>query len=113
NEAADNLEVSTGVINNTLDGERLTKLLDAFENSLKSFGELADTLNKTSAEMKLPESSKAIRDAANSITENRGNAAETFKKLNKTLESIGIFFDNVSDDPSSLIRGREQRKILK
>lgn len=113
NEAADNLEVSTGVINNTLDGERLTKLLDAFENSLKSFGDLADALNKTSAEMKLPESTKAIRDAANSITENRSNAATTFRKLNNALDSIRIFFDNVSDDPSSLIRGKEQRKILK
>ena len=112
NEAADNLEVSTAVINNTLDGERLTKLLDALENSLKSFGELADSLNKTSSEMKLPESTKAIRDAANSITENRSNAAETFQKLNNTLDAIRIFFDNISDDPSSIIRGKESGKIL-
>ena len=62
--------------------------------------------------MKLPESSKAIRDAANSITENRGNAAETFRKLNSTLESIRIFFDTISGDPASIIRGRKPEKIL-
>ena len=112
NEAADNLEESTSTINNTLDGDRLTKLLDSIENSLKSFRELSDALNKTSAEMKLPESAKAFRDAADSVTENRGNAAETFRKINSTLDSIRIFFDTISSDPASLVRGREPKKIL-
>lgn len=112
NDAADHLEVATGIINSTLDGERLTKLLDAFENSLKSFSELSDAINKTSVEMKLPESTKAIRDAANSITESRNSVQETFQKLNSTLDSIRIFFEYISDDPSSIIRGTEKRKIL-
>lgn len=113
NEAAANLESSTGAINQAVNEEKLINLLDELDRNLKAFHNLTTTLDKTSQEMKLPESTLALRNAANSITECQSDLSDTINKFNRTLESVRIFFDYLGHDPSAVIKGKKQKTILK
>ena len=113
NEAAENLESSTGVINQAINEERIVNLFEELDKSLKAIQQLSTTLNNTSVDMKLPESSQSLRDAAESVVETQKDLSTTLIKLNRTIESIRIFFDYISQDPSAVIRGKKQKSVLK
>ena len=113
NEAAENLEASTGVINQAVNEERIVNLFDELDKNLKSLNQLTTTFNQTAVEMKLPESTQALRSAADSVIESQKDISETLLKLNRTAEAIRIFFDYISKDPSAVIKGKEQKSILK
>ncbi|MBQ7395485.1 MAG: MCE family protein [Lentisphaeria bacterium] len=112
NEAAENLESSTATINQAINEERIATMLDDVEKNLKSLNKLTSTLNRTSAEMKLPESSRALRNAADSISESQKDLTTTLEKLNRTLDSMKLFFDYIEKDPSSIIRGKKPEKSI-
>lgn len=112
NEAAENLESSTGAINQAVNEEKLINLLDDMDKSLKSFYLLTATLNQTSKDMKLPESTRALRNAADSVVESQKDLSETVLKFNRAIESIRIFFDYIGRDPSAIIKGKKQKNIL-
>ena len=113
NEAAENLESSTGVINQAVNEERIVNLFEELDKNLKAIHQLTTTFNQTSVEMKLPESTEALRDAAGSIVESQQDISATLTKLNRTIESVRIFFDYISKDPSAVIKGKKQKSVLK
>ena len=113
NEAAANLESSTGAINQAVNEEKLINLLDELDRNLKSLNSLTTNLDKTSKAMKLPESTQALRDAADSIVESRKDLSETIIKFNRTVDAIRIFFDYIGHDPSAILKGKKQKNILK
>ena len=113
NEAAENLESSTGVISQAVNEERIVNLFDELDKNLKALHKLTTSFNKTSEEMKLPQSTQALRNAAGSVMECQKDINETLLKLNRTLESVRIFFDYISKDPSAVIKGKKQKSVLK
>lgn len=109
NEAAEHLESSTGVINQAINEERIVNLFEEVDKNLKAIHKLTETLNNTSVNMKLPESSQSLRNAADSVVESQKDLSTTLTKLNRTVESIRIFFDYISQDPSAVIRGKNRK----
>ena len=113
NEAADNLEASTAAINQAVNEERLINLLNDLDMNLKSLHKLTSTLTEQSQQMKLPESSQSLRNAAGSIVESSKDINDTLRKFNRTIDSFRTFLDYIGTDPAAFIQGKKQKKILK
>lgn len=109
NEAAANLETSSGVVSRVLDEERMVRLLGSFEDALKNLESLIRQINRDAAGSKLPESAAAFRAASGAVVESRQELSNTMMKLNQTLDSLRMLINYLENDPSSLLNGKKRR----
>ena len=108
NEAAANLESSSGTVNRVLDEDRMVRLLGNFEDALKALESLIQRVNQDTAGAKLPESAAAFRAASGAVVESRQELGNTLLKLNQTIDSLRMLIDYLESDPSSLLNGKKR-----
>lgn len=109
NEAAANLESSSGAVTRVLDEERLVRMLGVFEENLKGIDAFLKRLNQDAAAAKLPESAAAFRAASGAVVESRQELGNTLLKLNQTIDSLRMLIDYLESDPSSLLNGKKRQ----
>ena len=108
NEAAANLESSSGVVTRVLDEERMTRIFSAFEENLKGIDTFLKRLNKDAAASKLPESAASFRAASEAVVEGRQELGNTLLKLNQTIDSLRMLIEYLESDPSSILNGKKR-----
>jgi methyl-accepting chemotaxis protein len=74
-----------------------------YQETTAEIRRLARTADKELKDSDLPKTAADIRNL-------RVELGESFSKLNETLDSIQELVDSISDDPSSLIRGKQSKK---
>lgn len=107
-EAAENIEHSTGVIDQTLQAGRLNRMFDELSQSLEAFNRLAVTLEAEVKAMDLPQSSAAVRDVAGSVSAVQPDLEETIRQLNHTLAAVRMLADYLNRDPEALLKGKSE-----
>ena len=105
-EVAENIEHSTGAIDQTLQAGHLNRLFNEASQSLEAFEKLISTVEQQVLAMQLPQSSAAVRSAAGSVTEVQPDLEETIRQLNRTLDSIRQLSDYLNQDPEALLKGK-------
>ena len=110
NDAAENLESSTRTIANVFDEQRINELAESIQKNLNDINTLTNQVITDSKSARIAESSDAFREAAASVVDSQQQLTNTLDKLNRTLDSLKALSDSLGDDPSSLLRGKQQSK---
>ena len=100
NDAAANLEATTGVINRALDENRIEQIIKQID----------DVLTKVSSETdkaKIAESTASFRAACTAIVEGRNELINSLQKFNRGMDSIRLLTDYLERDPNSIINGKK------
>jgi len=108
NEAAANLESSSGAISRVMNEERLAQILNTFEENLQSIDKFVRQMEKETSSARLPESAAAFRAASGAVVESRQELGNTLLKLNQTLDSLRMFIEMLERDPSAVINGKKR-----
>lgn len=110
-EASDQLESSISSVNKALTEQKIRSILSELQDSLVSINNLASTTTKAIQDAKIPETSKSFRDATYSVSNTREALNNTLMKLNQALDSITELSNSLSDDPSSLLKGKHKEAV--
>ena len=110
-EASDQLESSISSVNKVLTEQKIRSILSELQDSLSSINNLAGTTTKAIQDAKIPETSKSFRDASYSVANTKEALGNTLMKLNQALDSITELSNALSDDPSSLLKGKHKPEV--
>ncbi|MGE4563900.1 MAG: MlaD family protein [Victivallaceae bacterium] len=110
-----NLDRTSESMNQVLSEKKLRETTELIDAALSSMRKVADQVSAELEKARLAESTAVFRRT----TENVGNAAEmltarrreleiTMQKLNETLDSARELLDMLNEDPSAVVRGRQQ-----
>jgi DNA repair ATPase RecN len=100
-----NLDILSKHLKSTFTEEKLNSLLNDVKETLENINRLSQTAEKEMRNSKIPKTTAAARKLKEELS-------ESFSKLNETLDSIQELVDSISDDPSSLIRGKQSKKAF-
>ncbi len=112
-DAAENLEESTAAVNRVLDEKKMQELVNNLSTLLAALDKIAEKAGSDLEKMDLPASSAAFRRSAGSVDETGALLRSTLLQLNRTLESIKMLTDYLSENPQALIRGRGKETLEK
>lgn len=113
NDTAENLETSTRAISSVLNESRILNVVNSLQQNLTALNKLQQNLLIISNDARIPETTAAFRHSLEDVSESRREFENVIQKLNQTLESIRVLTDYLSTDPSSLLRGKQQKPVLK
>jgi paraquat-inducible protein B len=112
------LETTTTNINKVMTESNIREMSDSIKKSLASINDLSKTLKKQIEDAKLSETTAVAREsftetkaAAASFKEMRGTLSDTLNKLGEAIDSFTQLVNNIDDDPSSIIRGKQTRPM--
>ncbi|OGV38403.1 MAG: hypothetical protein A2020_15205 [Lentisphaerae bacterium GWF2_45_14] len=111
-EASDQLESSISSVNKVLTEQKIKSILSEVQDGLVSINNLAGVTTKAIQDARLPETSRSFRDASYSVVNTKDALANTLTKLNQALDSITELANSLSDDPSSIIRGKQTENMI-
>ena len=100
-----NMETLSKHLTSTFTEKRLKSLLKEFKETVGNINRLSQTAEKELKNSKIPNTTAAARELKKELS-------ESFSKLNETLDSIQELVDSISDDPSSLVRGKQSEKAF-
>ncbi|MCK5845107.1 MAG: MCE family protein [Victivallales bacterium] len=98
-----NFEELSKNLTSTLTEERLMALMKNYRQTTEDIRRFSRTAEQELRKSDFPKTAAEIRGL-------RVELGESFSKLNETLDSIQELVDSVSDDPSSLVRGKQAKK---
>lgn len=113
NDTAENLEVSTRAISTVLSESRIQGVVKSLEQNLSALRELQNALALVMEQAKIPETASDFRRTLNEVSDSRKEIDDTMQQLSRTLEAIRVLADNLSTDPASLLRGKQQKTVRK
>ena len=113
NDTAENLEVSTRAISSVLSESRIQGVVKSLEQNLSALRELQNALALAMEQAKIPETASDFRRTLNEVSDSRKEIDDTMQQLSRTLEAIRVLADNLSTDPASLLRGKQQKTVRK
>lgn len=127
NRVSSDLEACSTNLKMALTEERVKKLLntiDYLEKGSRNFSEampkeriekITKDFTETANELKkfLKNADITREDISGDAVEVKQNLLITMNKLNKTLEEITAFINSLDNDPSQLIRGKQEKPIFK
>ncbi|MCP3967469.1 MAG: MCE family protein [Lentisphaerae bacterium] len=111
NNMSGNLEKSSESIAKVLTEKRLKQIFARVEDSLKSLDSLAKRITVQLGQAKLPATSTAFREAAESVNDTRQMLGNTLMKLDQAIDALTELVNYLNDDPSSLLKGKKKPKI--
>ncbi|HCE46264.1 MAG TPA: hypothetical protein DET40_22185 [Lentisphaeria bacterium] len=110
------LETTTTNINKVMTESTLKDFSEDVKKSLASINELSKTLQKQIEDAKIAETTSSARvtmdDAKQAVKSFNGVSSElsgTLKKLDEALDSFTELVNNLDEDPSSVIRGKQKK----
>ncbi|QSH40072.1 MlaD family protein [Lentisphaerota bacterium ZTH] len=106
-----NLEKSSESIAKVLTEKRLRQIFNRVEDSLNSLDALAKRVTSQLGQAKLPATSKAFREAAESVNDTKQMLGNTLMKLDQAIDALTELVNYLNDDPSSLLKGKKKPKI--
>ncbi|NOY75304.1 MAG: MCE family protein [Kiritimatiellaeota bacterium] len=98
-----NFEKFSNNLTSTLTKKRLKSMMNEVRKTAENINKLSITAEKELKDSNFPDTTAAVRDVGKELS-------ESFSKLNETLDSIQELVDSISDDPSSLVRGKQAKK---
>ena len=108
NDAAANLEATTGVISRTLDETQIVHFRDMLDGGMQNLNILLRKFTEESEKAKIAESAASFRAAADAITESRGELSNSLQKFNRLMDSLRMLTDYLERDPNSIINGKKE-----
>ena len=120
NEAAANLESTSGMLGRVIDEDRLENLIASLENSLKIMQGFIQRLDDATANANIPESAAvfrnsalkvsdsatALQNASSAVVNGQQELSNTMFKINQAIDSLRMLVDYLESDPGSLLRGK-------
>ncbi len=105
------LDQSLESVNKTLTPKKIDELLNLVSSDLRNFNALINQVKTEIEQAKLAKTSEAFRNSLGSVSETKLAIINTLSRLDQTLDSITELANSIDDDPSSLLRGKQQRRI--
>jgi paraquat-inducible protein B len=110
------LEITSANINKVLTESNMSEISDQIKKSATSINELSKTLQKQVEEAKIAETTASARDtmddakqAVKSFSGISSELSDTLKKLDEALDSFTELVNNLNEDPSSVLRGKQKK----
>ncbi len=110
------LETTSTNINKVMTESNLKEMSEDIKTSLASIKDLSKTLHKQMEDAKIAETTATARktmedakDTVKSFSEVSGELSNTLKKLDEALDSFTELINNIDEDPSSIVRGKQKR----
>ena len=113
NDTAENLEVSTRAISSVLSESRIQGVVKSLEQNLTALNKLQKSIAFVTEEAKIPETTAAFRRTLDDISDSRKEIDNTMQQLTQALEALRVLADNLSTDPASLLRGKQEKTVRK
>ena len=112
-EILSNLSTASGAIvktvntlNSTVTEERVTKLLDDGEKTVRSIGDFADRLESELSDADLDETARKIRYTLDSLRITSDKFIQTMNRLDGGIDAAVELIQFLDSDPAALIRGK-------
>ena len=113
----DNLDATTANINKVMTEPNIREISDGIKKSLTSLNDLSKNLQRQIEEAKISETTAAARESLNETKavakEMRVDLSDTLNKLGEAIDSFTELVNNINDDPSSIIRGKQTRPVVR
>jgi hypothetical protein len=106
---SNNIHDISSSLNNTLTGERIEKITTQFTSTMEEIKRVVYNLNKQINESKLPETADAARILMETTVQQLDEAIVNF---NTTAKSVKSLSDELDNNPSALIWGTNEEKII-
>lgn len=111
----DHLDSTTDNINKVMTESNIKEISDGLKKSLTSISELSKSLQKQIEEAKISETTTVARESLNetksAVKEVRMDLSDTLNKLGEAIDSFTALINNINEDPSSIIRGKQVRPM--
>lgn len=112
------LDATTTNINKVMTESNIREISEGIKKSLTSIDDLSKSFQKQIEEAKLSETTAVAREslnetkeAATSFREMSAELSDTLNKLGEAIDSLTELVNNIDDDPSSIIRGKQSRPL--
>ncbi|MDD3118068.1 MAG: MlaD family protein [Victivallales bacterium] len=106
-QVAQKLDQSLGNVNKTLTPKKLDEMFNLLSSDLRNFNELIVQVKQEIEAAKISKTSEAFRNSLNSVSETKMAIINTLLRMDQTLDSITELVNTVDDDPSVLLRGKQ------
>ena len=93
-------------LNSTVTEERVTRLLDDSDKTVRSVGDVSRRLDSELSRAELGETTRKIRFTLDSFRESSDKFAETMNRLDGGIDAAVELIQLLDSDPAVLLRGK-------
>jgi ABC-type transporter Mla subunit MlaD len=115
-----NLETTTVTISKTLNETAIKEVMAKVQTNLDSINSLSETIKKEIENAKISETTNDARNVFSKTSQNLDSVAELKNKLSESLDKLddaviafSEFLDDINEDPSSILKGKQKAPILR